>query len=66
MHKPSESALRLAELIKRAISDGVITRDEYEEILALADADGHHDRQEQSLLNQLHEMISNGTVKRIK
>jgi uncharacterized membrane protein YebE (DUF533 family) len=66
MHKPSESALKLVGLIKRAISDGVISNAEYEEILAVADADGHHDRQEQRLLNQLHEMISNGTVKRVK
>ncbi len=66
MNKPSESAQELARMIKKAIADGEVTTAEYEAILAIADADGHHDRQEQRLLNQLHEMIANGTVKRVR
>jgi len=66
MHKPSESAQRMLEMIKHAIDDGVVTTEEYEKILAIADEDGFLDKQEQRLLNQLQEMLSNGTVKRVK
>jgi hypothetical protein len=66
MHKASESAARMLELIKKAIADGEISTFEYEEILSVADADGVLDRQEKQLLNQLQEMLSNGSVKRVK
>jgi hypothetical protein len=36
MHKPSESAHELAQMIKKAIADGEITTAEYEAILAIA------------------------------
>lgn len=66
MHKASESAARMLELIKKAIADGEISTFEYEEILSVADADGVLDRQEKQLLSQLQEMLSNGSVKRVK
>ncbi len=63
--KPSHSAHKLSELIKKAIDDHQITNAEYEKILAIADEDGHIDPQERQLLTQLNEMISNKTVKRV-
>ncbi len=66
MLKPSESAKKLAEMIKKAIDDHHITTAEFEKIMAIADEDGHLDKQEQRLLAELNEMISNGTVKRVK
>ena len=62
--KPSESAHRLASMIKKAIADGVITHTEYDQIMMLADEDGHHDAEERNLLAHLQELISSGTVKR--
>ncbi len=64
MHKPSESANRLAELIKKAIADHEITSAEFDEIMIAADSDMVLDRQEKKLLAELHEMIRNGTIKR--
>jgi hypothetical protein len=64
MHKPSESANKVAELIKKAIADHVITSVEFDEIMAAADADMILDRQEQRLLAEMHEMIRNGAIKR--
>lgn len=55
----------LAEMIKKAIEDCELTNSEYNEILALADEDGIIDSQEQILLNQLQELLSNKTVKRV-
>ena len=66
MRKPSESANRLAEMIKKAIDDGKVTTTEYDKIMAIADEDSHLDRQEKRLLGELQHMISNGTVKRVK
>lgn len=63
--KPSKSAGKLAEMIKKAINDHQITNSEYETILSLADEDGHLDAQEKRLMAELNEMISNKTVKRI-
>ena len=61
--KPSESAQELHAMINKAIDDHEITRDEYDMILHIATADGHIDRQEQALLEQLQEMIENKMVK---
>jgi uncharacterized membrane protein YebE (DUF533 family) len=60
-----ETGGKLAELIKKAISDGKITNLEYDRILALADADGVIDAQEKRLLGQLQEMLANKTVVRV-
>jgi hypothetical protein len=63
--KPSKNAGKLSEMIKKAIEDHQITYSEYENILELADEDGHIDPQEKQLLFQLNEMIENKTLKRV-
>ena len=55
----------LGELIKKAIADLELTTSEYEEIMAQAYSDGTIDSDEQRLLHELQELISNGTVKRV-
>ncbi len=60
-----ETGAKLNEMIKKAIRDCEVTTTEYNEILALADADGVIDSQEQNLLKQLQNLIDNGTVKRV-
>lgn len=61
----SSEAVRLKAMIEKAIEDHQITTTEYEKILAIANADMKIDPEEQRLLAQLHEMISNGTIKRV-
>lgn len=60
---PSESAHRLRKMIEKAIEDNELTRAEMDMILHIATEDGHIDTHEQSLLNQLQEMIENRSVK---
>jgi tellurite resistance protein len=60
-----ETGGKLAEMIKKAIEDGKLTNSEYEQILALAEADGVIDRQEKRLLTQLQEMLTNKSVVRV-
>ena len=64
--KPSESAARLADMIKKAIADCEITTAEYNAIMKIANEDKHIDPQEQTLLSQLQSLLANGTVKRVK
>jgi hypothetical protein len=64
--KQSDSAGRLADMIKKAIADCEISPSEYNEIMKIANEDKHIDQQEQSLLNQLQSLLANGTVKRVK
>ena len=64
--KPSDSAARLADMIKAAIADCEISTSEYNEIMKIANEDQHIDNQEQKLLSQLQSLIANGTVKRVK
>ena len=64
--KVSESADRLKRIIEKAIEDHEITRDEFDLILHIATEDGHIDKQEQMLLEQLQEMIENKMVKLVK
>ncbi len=59
----SESAIRLREMIEKAIEDHELTRDEMDKIIHVATEDGHIDKHEQILLDQLQEMIENKTVK---
>ncbi len=63
--KATASGLRLAERIKKAIEDHVITGSEYEEILALADADGRIDHHEKILLRELKNLIADRVVQRV-
>ena len=64
--KPSDSAARLADMIKKAIADCEITSSEYNEIMKIANEDQHIDNQEQKLLGQLQSLMANGTIKRVK
>jgi hypothetical protein len=64
--KPSDSAGKLAEMIKKAIADCELSTSEYNEIMKIANEDQHIDPQEQTLLNQLQSLLANGTVKRVK
>lgn len=64
MKKPSDSAARMSEMIKKAMEDGKLTTKEHNQILAIADEDLHLDSQEKRLLAELQEMLSNGTIKR--
>lgn len=59
----SESAARLKKMIEQAIEDHHITRTEMDIIMAIATEDSYIDPQEQALLDQLHEMIENKSVK---
>jgi hypothetical protein len=59
----SESAIRLKKMIEKAIADHRITRDEMELIQHIAAEDGHIDRHENALLQQLHDMVADGTVR---
>jgi uncharacterized membrane protein YebE (DUF533 family) len=66
MEKPSKSASSLKQIITEAISDLEITPDEYNAILHAANEDGHLDKEEQALLAQFHQMLNNGTIKRVR
>lgn len=59
----SRSAAKLREMIEKAIEDHEITRAEMDMIIHIAMEDGHIDKQEQSLLEQLQDMIENKEVK---
>lgn len=61
----SESASKLRDMINRAIDDEKITRAEMNNIIALANEDGHIDSQERALLNQLQTMIEEKVVRYI-
>lgn len=56
---------KLADLIKKAINDLEVSTTEYQEILTQANADGVIDPDEQRMLQQLQQMIADGTVKRV-
>lgn len=66
MEKHSKSAVALKELINHAISDLEVTPEEYRRIMDMAHEDGHLDKEEKALLAQFHEMISNGTIQRVR
>jgi hypothetical protein len=59
----SQHAVRLKKMINQAIEDHRLTRKEYEDIIHLANEDGVIDSQEQALLSQLQDMISDKSVK---
>ena len=61
--KISKSAHELKEIIIKAIEDHKITREEYDMIIHFATEDGFIDKHEQILLQQLHDMIENKSVK---
>jgi len=59
----SKSAHRLRAMIDQAIEDHKITRSEMDMILHIATEDGHIDKHEQALLDQLQDMIESKMVK---
>jgi len=61
----TDSGRNLEETIKRAIDDHVITYSEYLEIIELLHADGIVDAHERVLMQELHNLIADGTVKRV-
>jgi len=59
----TKSGQELADVIKKAIEDSVITFAEFEEITSVASKDGILDNHEKALLKQLNALIANKTVK---
>lgn len=59
----SESAQRLKIRIEKAIDDGIITPEEYDQIIQIASEDQIIDVHEKALLQQLQEMLANKTVR---
>ena len=58
----TEKGQKLADVIKKAIEDSVITIAEYEEITSVASEDGVLDNHEKALLRELNDMIANKTI----
>jgi hypothetical protein len=58
----TKSGAKLADVIKKAISDSVITMAEYEEIFSVASEDGAIDIHEQALLRELNALIQDKIV----
>jgi hypothetical protein len=61
--KVSQSALNLREAVEKAIKDGFITRDEYDNIINIATKDGHIDKQEEAILTNFYTMINDREIK---
>jgi len=66
MKTPSKSAGRLKELINHAMKDLEITPKEYEDIINLSQNDSALDKEEKALLSQFNDMLSNGTITRVR
>ncbi len=47
----------LKKAIQKAIDDHVVTSKEFEEIMSIAEADGRIDKEERTLLRELHKML---------
>jgi len=58
----TKSGGKLADVIKKAIEDSVITMAEYEEIFSVASEDGAIDTHEQALLRELNTLIQDKIV----
>ena len=61
----TKSGLKLAEVIKKAIDDHVVTSAEYEEIYNIANEDGRLDNHEKVLLREFKKMLADKTIKRV-
>ncbi|MBI4776312.1 MAG: hypothetical protein HY788_19385 [Deltaproteobacteria bacterium] len=66
MKTPSKSAGNLKEIIKHAITDLEITPKEYEDIMILSQNDNTLDKEEKALLSQFNQMLSDGTITRVR
>jgi hypothetical protein len=62
----SEDAVKLKKMIKKAIEDHTITREEYDMMIHMATKDGHIDSQERALLAELQDMIDDKLIKFVK
>jgi hypothetical protein len=58
----TKSGAKLADVIKKAINDSVITMAEYEEIFSVASEDGAIDTHEKALLKELNALIQDRIV----
>jgi hypothetical protein len=65
-HSITGEGQKLEQLIKKAIEDLEITPSEYEAIITQANEDGQIDADEERLLHELHQMIAEGIVKRVR
>lgn len=63
--RKAASSEKLAQLIKKAMSDLEITASEYQQIMDQVYADGHVDAGEQKMLQELQTLIANGTITRV-
>ncbi len=61
----TKNGQKLADVIKKAIEDHVVTNAEYEEIFNIALEDGMIDSVERALLAEFKEMLSDKTIKRV-
>lgn len=59
----SESAQKMRTIVDKAISDEVISHDDYDKVISLAGEDGHVDVHEQAILTELHQMIHDKDIK---
>ena len=62
-HNISKSALKISKRIEKAIKDGYISREEYDEIMHIASEDSVIDKYEEALLKEFHQMIYDKTIK---
>lgn len=61
----TKNGLKLADVIKKAIEDHMVTNAEYEEIYNIALEDGRIDNLEKALLAEFKDMIADKTIKRV-
>jgi len=61
----TKSGQKLADVIKKAIEDHVVTNAEYEEIYNIALEDGQIDNVEKALPAEFKDMIADKTIKRV-
>ena len=61
----TSSGIKLEQLIKKALEDGVVTFQEYEEIISAAHEDHVIDSHEQVLLREFKTMIANNLIRRV-
>ena len=63
MQKPSQSAMEINELIKKAIDKHEITHSEYDRIMMIADKGGVLDHQEKVAIAHLRDLIDDKTIR---
>ncbi len=65
LDKKAATNEKLAQLVKKAMSDLEITHSEYQQIMDQVYADGQVDAGEQKILQELQAMVANGTISRV-